>query len=235
MRRIAAVLSLALTAAFVAWVVLERGQGGDEPGARRGARDRAVPAETAPVTRGVIEGRRTFTPGIEKAADQPGASQAVDLRPRPGDPDRAAALVARRQLGFGNQGLAGSRPGLVAALEDLGRDALLTQPGRRPLAQLQAALADHHGGLPGELGGPVADLGGGAAQGRGNQPRIGGEILVEADIDQRRTLRRSEQTDELIGGNRIWRRHLASPSQVRVERDTLAFRLVGRSRSPLPK
>ena len=37
--------------------------------------------------------------GIDEAADQPRAGDAVDLGPRPRHPDRAAAAVARRQLG----------------------------------------------------------------------------------------------------------------------------------------
>ena len=35
---------------------------------------------------------------IDEPADQPGAGDAVDLRPRPGDPDGAPLRVARRQF-----------------------------------------------------------------------------------------------------------------------------------------
>ena len=50
---------------------------------------------------------------IDEAADQPGAGDAVDLGPRARHPDRAAAAVARRQLGRGHQ----RQPGLPPSLE----------------------------------------------------------------------------------------------------------------------
>ena len=83
---------------------------------------------------------------IDEAADQPGAGDAVDLRPLARHPDGAALGVARRQLVRGNERAArprarpGSRPPATLA-----RRALLPQPGGDAMAELQALLADDDG------------------------------------------------------------------------------------------
>ena len=59
---------------------------------------------------------------IDEAPDQPGAGDAVDLRPRAGDPDGAALRVARRQFRCRHQRQLGRLPALEAALERLGFD-----------------------------------------------------------------------------------------------------------------
>ena len=61
--------------------------------------------------------------GIDEAPDQPGAGDAVDLRPRAGHPDGAALRVARRQFRCRHQRQLGRLPALEAAFERLGFDA----------------------------------------------------------------------------------------------------------------
>ena len=99
---------------------------------------------------------------IDEAADQPGAGDAVDLRPRPGHPDGAASRIARGQLCGRHQRQPGGLPGFKAAFERLGRHAV-PQPGGDALAELLAPLADHDGGAAGELLAPIGRRPGGSA------------------------------------------------------------------------
>ena len=79
--------------------------------------------------------------GIDEAPDEPGAGDAIDLRPRARHPHGAALLVARGQLLGAHQQLAGRLPGLEPAFQRLRVDALVPQPGGDALAELQALLA----------------------------------------------------------------------------------------------
>src|SRR5258708_17459326 len=65
---------------------------------------------------------------IDEPADQPGAGDAVDLRPRAGDPDGAAVRIARRQLRHRHQRKARSLPTFKAAFQRLGRCIEVSKP-----------------------------------------------------------------------------------------------------------
>ena len=75
---------------------------------------------------------------IDEAADQPGAGDPVDLGPRAGHPDGPALRIARRQLGLGHHRQPGGSPGLHAALQGLGLDAGMAEPGGGAVAELAA-------------------------------------------------------------------------------------------------
>ena len=79
---------------------------------------------------------------VHEAPDQPGAGDAVDLRPGVGHPHRTAAGVPGRKVVGADQQAAGRRPGVEPALQRLGGRAEVAQPGRDTLAELLAALAD---------------------------------------------------------------------------------------------
>src|ERR1700757_5327403 len=66
---------------------------------------------------------------IDEAPDQPGAGDAVDLRPRAGYPDGASLGVARGELRGRHQGELGGLPAFKTALERLGGDADMSEPG----------------------------------------------------------------------------------------------------------
>ena len=69
----------------------------------------------------------------------------------------------------------------------------MAQPGRGALREFLAALADDDGRAAGEFLAPVGGVLMAAPDGAGNQPRVGGEILVGADVDQDRHVRRADQ------------------------------------------
>jgi hypothetical protein len=98
------------------------------------------------------------------------------------------------------------------------------------LAELQALLADDDGGAAFKLRRPAPGLSRATPDRAGNEPRIGRKIVVIANIDDGRAVRRADEAGELFRRNGIDRRHDAS--SVRVGRDTSACRLVGRSPSP---
>src|SRR5688572_4166916 len=129
--------------------------------------------------------------------------------------------------------MAGGGPGLDAAVEGLGLDAGGAKPGGDAGAEA-AALPASDDDLPaGELGGPGFDGGEVAARRARDQRREIGEILVGADVDDRRAVRRADQTDELVGGNIMGGGHEAS--SLGSGRDASACRLMGRSRAPSTK
>ena len=84
---------------------------------------------------------------IDEAADQPGAGDAVDLRPRARHPDRAALRVARRQLGrpAPAAGRAAPRPRGRLPAPRPATPACRSQAAT-PWLSLQALLADDDGG-----------------------------------------------------------------------------------------
>ena len=67
-----------------------------------------------------------------------------------------------------------------------------------PCAELLAALADDDGRAAGEFLAPVGGVLMAAPDRAGNQPRIGGKILVGADVDQGRGLRRADQAGKFV-------------------------------------
>ena len=89
-----------------------------------------APEHVSPSMSKGVASKRSATPGtsaggdeqehrvrIDEAADQPGAGDAVDLRPRARHPDGAALRVARRQLVAGHQRQPGRGPAERAAFE----------------------------------------------------------------------------------------------------------------------
>ena len=136
-------------------------------------------------TAGDLGGRDEQEDGgrVDEAADQPGAGDAVDLRPRARDPDGAALRRrAAAACAIGHQRQAGRRPGLEAALEHLGRHAVVPQPGGDALAELQRRFWQiDDGRAAGELAAPRL-----AASDRAAADRARG-----SGADRRRSPRRS--------------------------------------------
>ena len=135
---------------------------------------------------------------IDKAADQPGTGDAVDLWPRARYPHGAALGVARRQFGRIQQRKFGLLPALEAAFERFGRDVGVPQPGRGALRELGAAQANNDCGVAGEIAGPVASVFMATPDGAGNQPRVGGEIGVGTNVDQDRRVRGTDQPQRIF-------------------------------------
>ena len=147
-------------------------------------------------TAGTSDGatNRKTADGIDEAPDQPGTGDAVDLRPGAGHPDRPALGVARRNAVGGDQRQTRLRPGEEPAFEHVGLAAGVAKPGGDALAELLALLADDDcAARRASSGAHAATRGKGPADRAGDEPRIGGKVLVGADIDDRRTLRRADE------------------------------------------
>ena len=86
---------------------------------------------------------------IDEAADQPRASDAIDLGSRSRDPDGAAAPVALRDLVGGDGRQLRLLPADVAAFENFRSDVAAAKPGGGALAELLALIADDDDGLAG--------------------------------------------------------------------------------------
>lgn len=156
---------------------------------------------------------------IDKAADQPGTGDAVDLGPRARDPDRAALPVARRQAGRVHQRQPGIAPGCETTVKNFGWPSLGAQPGGRPLAAPVPFLAhrDHRPGRQRRQIRQRAVIGPDRAR---QQPGIGGDIRVGSDIQDHRRAGRADQPGQLVRRNRIRCRHGAFlPLKGDVERD----------------
>src|SRR6185437_12024572 len=108
--------------------------------------------------------------------DQPGTGDAVDLRPRPRDPDGAAAPIAFGNLVGGDGRQFCLLPAHLTAFEGLGGDAVVAEPGRRAFAELLSLVADNHNRLAGETCRPVLDVAMGAAACAGNESWISREV-----------------------------------------------------------
>src|SRR5438445_259894 len=74
----------------------------------------------------------------------------------------------------------------------------MPQPCRGALGELLAAQADDNGRRAGEFLAPIVSLLVVTSNSAGNQPRVGGKILVGAHVDLRRGLRRADQACKLI-------------------------------------
>ena len=89
----------------------------------------------------------------------------------------------------GTSGSFACSPGLEAAFEHFGRRAGLPQPGGRAFAELQAPLADDDRLTPAIARAHSAEAFVRAARRAGNKARIGGKVLVGADVDEHRRVR----------------------------------------------
>src|SRR5579871_1712403 len=146
---------------------------------------------------------------IHEAADQPGAGDAIDLRPFSRDPDGAAASVALRNPVRGNGWQPRLLPGGIAALKCFGRDIAVAKPGSRPFAELLPLLANDDDGAPGEIRRPVLNIAMRPSPRARDQAWVGGEVIIEANIDQNRREGRANQSRQFLGGYRGIRRHAA--------------------------
>jgi hypothetical protein len=129
-----------------------------------------------------------------------GAGDAVDLRPGAGHPYRASLGIAGREFRGGHQRQFGGLPAFEAALQRFGIDAEMSQPGRGALGELLAAQADDNGRTSGEFSAPIGGLLMVTFDGTGNQPRVGGKVLVGAHVDQDRHIRRADQSCKFVRG-----------------------------------
>src|SRR5947207_15247855 len=106
----------------------------------------------------------------------------------------------------------------------------MPQPGGGTLRQFLAAQADDDGWAAGELFAPIGGCLVVAPDSTGDQPRVGGEILVGANVDQGRRVRRADQFGKLVWRYRGVDGH--GCALVKTGRDTWACRLVGGSQNP---
>ena len=66
------------------------------------------------------------------------------------------------------------------------------------MPEIRSAHANDNGRVACEFAAPIGGLLVVASDGAGNQPLVGGEILVGTHVDQHRRLRRADQADEFI-------------------------------------
>jgi len=116
-------------------------------------------------------------------------------------------------------------PGLHAAFQRLGVSSSMTKPGGCALAELVPSPADSDDIAPTKIGSPGGDIGPWPANRPRDQARIGGKILVRADVDDDRSVGGANETSKFIDGNRIESRDAAS--LMKAGRDTSACRLMG--------
>ena len=136
---------------------------------------------------------------IDEAPDQPGAGDAVDLRPRAGHPDGAALGVARRQFRCRHQRQFGGLPALEAALERLRPSTWRCRsqaavPWASFWPRRQTTMAD----LPANSSPQSAAASWLRLTAPGIEPRIGGKVLVGAHVDQGRHIRRADQPGKFL-------------------------------------
>ena len=97
----------------------------------------------------------------------------------------------------------------------------MAQPSGRALAQFLPFLTNDDGRAPGELIGPARHVRPGTAHRTRHEPRIGREIRIGLNVDQRRARRSADQASKLVDGDRGGRSHGASVRRGR-GRDALA-------------
>ncbi|MHC2521622.1 hypothetical protein ACVMHW_007504 [Bradyrhizobium diazoefficiens] len=137
--------------------------------------------------------------GSTKRRISQGAGDTVDLRPRPGHPDGASLGVAGRQLAGVEERQLGLLPALETAVERLGLNAKLAEPGRGALRKLGAAQAGDDDGAAREGGAPVGNVLVAEPDGAGDQPPVGGKVLLGPHVDQDRSVGRADQARQFIG------------------------------------
>jgi len=120
---------------------------------------------------------------VDEAADQPGAGDPVHLGPRARGPARPSVDVPGWESVRLDEDLAGVTPRDVSAFERFGLDAGGAKPRGHAVAQLAAALAEHDHRAAGEARAPLGDGGEIALNGAGNEARVLGPMIRDADVD----------------------------------------------------
>ncbi len=72
------------------------------------------------------------------------------------------------------------------------------QPRRGTLREFLAAQADDNGRTSGKFFAPIGRVLGVSPDRAGDQPLVGGEILVGTDVDQGRGVGRTDQSEQLV-------------------------------------
>jgi hypothetical protein len=103
--------------------------------------------------------------------------------------------------------MAARRPRLEAAFEVLGGDAFVAKPGGDAFAELGAALSTDNDVSAGEVAGPGGDRSEVAPDRSRDQAGIGGEILIVANVYDRRRAGKADETCELGSIDLRMRRH----------------------------
>ena len=170
--------------------------------------------------------------GIDEPPDQPGAGDAVDLRPRPGDPDGAALRVARRQFRRRHQRQLGGLPALETAFERFGLD--MEHAAARPRCPARASGRAGRRRWPSrpENSSPQSAASswmrltapgisrGSAAKSSSVRTSISAGIFAVP-------IRRASLSGDIVVGD-----DMDAPSQNETGRDTWACRLMGGSQNP---
>src|SRR5215831_10190956 len=148
---------------------------------------------------------------IEEAADQPGAGNAVDLRPPPRDPD---AWTLRRQtveLRFRNQRQPGLGPAFIAAFEHTCVDPVRAQLRCRSLAHFMAGLAGENDWLA-KFSRPLLYLCGIAPDRARQQMRRLLVGIAPPDVDELHFIACGDGIPEIFRRDRVaWRQHESPP------------------------
>ena len=99
---------------------------------------------------------------------------------------------------------------------DLGLDPFVAQQGGHALAQLQPLLADDDRRAAGIVPAPAGDIAVVAVARAGNQPGIGGIVVIVAHVDDGGRIGQTDQAGKLGNGDFAWRRHMRPPSCLRL-------------------
>jgi len=159
---------------------------------------------------------------IDEAADQPGASDAVDLGAGAGHPDGPALRITSGNMIGSHQQAAALRPALEATVEGFGSSTSLPQPSSDALAQLEAALADHGHRLAGIGPGPGCDRAVVTLAAGGQRAGIGRNVIVYSDVENDGCLGSPYETRELGDGDCIGYGHGVPSCWLEFGRDTSA-------------
>tara|TARA_R100000049_G_scaffold5346_1_gene15772 strand:- start:4515 stop:5318 length:804 start_codon:yes stop_codon:yes gene_type:complete len=134
---------------------------------------------------------------INKAADQPGAGNAVDFRPMTGNPDGSSFRVVYGKGGRRDHGQFRIAPAEDAALKALGGNAAIAENSCRTLAEFPAFLAYNDDALARELWRESGDILIRMTEGRRQQAWIIGKVFINADIDKNRRIGQADQAGKL--------------------------------------
>ena len=121
--------------------------------------------------------------GIDKAPDEPGTGDAVDLRPGAGHPNGAAFGIALGDFCHGNKRQFCLLPINKPAFQSHGIGAELAQPSGGSLAQFCPVVADNNDGFSGMGLAPFGNSLVASFQSAGNEAGVGFKVFLGSDID----------------------------------------------------